>query len=669
MISINQTEFDEWSEGPPITAAELGLEDAEDDESDESDDRPAVGTIRVVEPLVAAPTGGGASAGGGAVFIAVSTGIGQTCGLRGTGEIECWGLYNNAHTPAGRFSAVSVSSNHICGLREDSEIVCRGDNTYGQANAPAGRFSAVSVGSRLTCAVREGGEIVCWGANETPVTHWSGSPRPEPVSGLIDSVPSGRFSAVSAGFMHICAVRETGTVECWGYNRYGQSAPPAGRFSTVDAGLWHTCGLRESGQIVCWGSNGYVAPDPLADNFSPAGSFNAVSVSAWGWHICGLRETGTIECWGLNEDGQANAPAGRFTAVSAGTYHTCGLRRTGEIECWGSNDDGQTNAPPVGESPALPEPDPIIQYVQVFAGERWITYNCVGRDTDGDGNADLFLADADGNPLPNAAGVDDKCIELGWSSRPLPGDATTAVQTIQPPQIDRIRCSPSLPRVGEDVTCTATLSGGAPMSYSWTGGSSSSSSSRYTTSWSSAGTYAVSLTVGNDGGSDSDSTSVAVRAPDPEPPEISISCPAYAETGRSFSCTVRNRGGAVTSWDWSASGGTAGGRSETYSATFTSFGRHIVQLTASNAGGSDSDSTTVRLVAAPPSSQYSRCGTDTIKVYWFDRANFRKHHVDMTGEEATRILGAAWWATIGHHSQPACDSWPTGGPVTAESYR
>lgn len=94
-----------------------------------------------------------------------------------------------------------------------------------------------------------------------------------------------------------------------------------------------------------------------------------------------------------------------------------------------------------------------------------------------------------------------------------------------------------------------------------------------------------------------------------------------------------------------------------------------MRLTASNAGGSDSDSATVRLVATPPHSQYGRCGSDTIKVYWFDRRNFRKHHVNLTGEEATRILGASWWATIGHLSQPACDSWPTGLPVTAENYR
>ena len=507
----------------------------------------------------------------------------------------------------GRFSAVSAGGSHTCALLDSGAIECWGSSWAGQADAPTGRFSVVSAGGWYTCGLRETGAVECWGQNNYGQT----------------DAPTGRFSAISAGESHTCGLRETGTVECWGWNSHGQTDAPTGRFSALSADGGHTCGLRETGTVECWGWNSHGQTDASAGRFS--------AVSAGFYHTCGLRETGTVECWGNHGGGQTDAPTGRFSAVSAGGLHSCGVRETGAVECWGNHYDGQTDAP-------------TGRFSAVSAGVR---NTCGLRET----------------------GAVECWGDNHFGQTDAPGNTTPAAQSIRPPQIDRIRCSPSSPRVGEDVACTARLSGGSPASYSWTGGSSGGRDATYLTRFNSPGARTVRLTVSNDGGSDSASTSITVRARDPEPPQIRITCPAYAETGRSFSCTVRNRGGAATSWDWSASGGTAGGRSETYSATFTSFGRHIVRLTASNAGGSDSDSTTVRLVAGPPSSQYSRCGTDTIKVYWFDRANFRKHHVDMTGEEATRILGASWWATIGYLSQPACDSWPTGGPLTAENYR
>ena len=70
------------------------------------------------------------------------------------------------------------------------------------------------------------------------------------------------------------------------------------------------------------------------------------------------------------------------------------------------------------------------------------------------------------------------------------------------------------------------------------------------------------------------------------------------------------------------------------------------------------------VVLTAPSSGYARCGSDEIKVYWFDRTNYQKRHIDITGEQATAIFGMPWWQTIGHMSQSACDSWPTGPALT-----
>ena len=329
VISINRTEFYAWREGPPITAAELGLE---------SDDGPLVVGSRF-SPISVGKHHSCALRETGAIecwinndgqasppsgrFSAVSVGLeDHTCGLRETGAVECWiNDHGQTDAPTGRFSAVSAGWYHTCGLRESGAVECWGRNNYGETDAPAGRFSAVSAGGYHTCGLLDSGTIECWGGNGEGQT----------------DAPAGRFSAVSAGWLHTCGLRETGAVECWGYNDAGQTDAPAGRFSAVSAGGWHTCGLRETGAIECWGDNGPGQASP------PAGRFSAVSASVN--HSCGLRETGAVECWGRNNYGETDAPAGRFSAVSAGSSHSCGLRETGAVECWGRNNYGETDAP------------------------------------------------------------------------------------------------------------------------------------------------------------------------------------------------------------------------------------------------------------------------------------------------------------------------------------
>ena len=70
-----------------------------------------------------------------------------------------------------------------------------------------------------------------------------------------------------------------------------------------------------------------------------------LSISPGLRHYCGLRADGTIDCWGWNNDGQAEAPGGAFTALSAGFNHNCGLRVDGTVQCWGDNSHGQIDAP------------------------------------------------------------------------------------------------------------------------------------------------------------------------------------------------------------------------------------------------------------------------------------------------------------------------------------
>ena len=188
------------------------------------------------------------------------------------------------------------------------------------------RYSAVSAGDFHTCALRIDATVACWGSHD-------GSTRRSP--------PVGKFTQVSAGHAHTCGLRADGTVACWGANYAGQASAPAGMFTQVSVGGDHSCGLRADGTVACWGSNSAGQPSP------PAGRFT--QVSAGGFHMCGLRADGTVVCWGSNSAGQPSPPAGRFTQVSAAGSHMCGLRMDSTVVCWGDDYYGLVSDAPAGE--------------------------------------------------------------------------------------------------------------------------------------------------------------------------------------------------------------------------------------------------------------------------------------------------------------------------------
>jgi Regulator of chromosome condensation (RCC1) repeat len=120
----------------------------------------------------------------------------------------------------------------------------------------------------------------------------------------------------------------------------------------ISAGDAHTCAVKANGEIDCWGDNTFGQANP------PAGRFSAVS--AGGRHTCAVKgprpgidpekdpEIDTVACWGLNNAGQANPPGDKFLSISAGLRHTCGVKRgDATVACWGDNSAGQATPPSV----------------------------------------------------------------------------------------------------------------------------------------------------------------------------------------------------------------------------------------------------------------------------------------------------------------------------------
>jgi len=176
-------------------------------------------------------------------------------------------------------------------------------------------------------------------------------------------------SAIAAGGEHACAIMQSGSVKCWGFNKYGQlgtgtteSASPiepavlgTGYHATaIGAGDYHSCAVLDGGKIICWGDDGN---GQLGDPTSLASGF--AKVSGGNAHTCAITTDGGVKCWGSNSYGQlgSNAPTGRtpvtvsgltnVTALTTGYEFTCAIANGG-VKCWGSNTFGTLG---IGSSP------------------------------------------------------------------------------------------------------------------------------------------------------------------------------------------------------------------------------------------------------------------------------------------------------------------------------
>ncbi|MBI9001108.1 hypothetical protein M0E87_11890 [Corynebacterium sp. CCM 9185] len=180
---------------------------------------------------------------------------------------------------------------------------------------------------------------------------------------------------IATGGSYTCAIITDGTVQCWGYNRFGQlgngttvdSATPmtvtrlSGPATALSTSGGHTCVLIEDGSVECWGinSHGELGARPGNHSSTPVTitglSGPATAVSAGGGHTCVLINDGSVQCWGRNDEGQlgdgttrdstkpvtVRGLGGTAVAVTAGGKHTCALIDGGDIRCWGSNYNGQ----------------------------------------------------------------------------------------------------------------------------------------------------------------------------------------------------------------------------------------------------------------------------------------------------------------------------------------
>jgi alpha-tubulin suppressor-like RCC1 family protein len=200
---------------------------------------------------------------GGIAFTELTVGAANSCGLDAAGAAYCWGsevalgnpdasltpmeqcgymvppAYGScSHVPvpvAGghSFSRIAAGHNHVCGVTTSEAVYCWGGNNAGQigsggtqrAAVPTlvplpGPAKAISLGSGFSCALLRLGQAYCWGVSAADLAGLGGE---EAAATLPAPVPGGgAYQAISAGFAHVCALRLSGEVDCWGDNTSGQ---------------------------------------------------------------------------------------------------------------------------------------------------------------------------------------------------------------------------------------------------------------------------------------------------------------------------------------------------------------------------------------------------------------------------------------------------------------
>ncbi|WP_169334463.1 RCC1 domain-containing protein [Hahella ganghwensis] len=140
----------------------------------------------------------------------------------------------------------------------------------------------------------------------------------------------------------LCAVTNSGTIECRGSNSYGLSSPSLGitNITQLDMLDYHAC-AHNGTDVECWGNNNSFQSD-IPDNLGVP-----TELAVGGQHTCLLQTDYQVRCWGNNDWGQTDVPEnlGKVVSIDAGYFHTCATNDIGQVTCWGDNRQGQLDVP------------------------------------------------------------------------------------------------------------------------------------------------------------------------------------------------------------------------------------------------------------------------------------------------------------------------------------
>lgn len=176
---------------------------------------------------------------------------------------------------------------------------------------------------------------------------------------------------IAVGLEHACALRDDGSVWCWGQGRAGQLGPSANGITPTPVrvavppsirlalGNEPSCAEQASGSVWCWGTflTGAGGPYPPTVRVQPRrqsvfGAHGpmrhaAVDIAAGGRSACLIDKQKHLTCWSFGDRadqqhllGAEDLP-GKVKSVALGRDYVCALLESGRVACWGDGYAGQ----------------------------------------------------------------------------------------------------------------------------------------------------------------------------------------------------------------------------------------------------------------------------------------------------------------------------------------
>jgi alpha-tubulin suppressor-like RCC1 family protein len=293
-------------------------------------------------------------------FLVMDAADDYTCGLTALGRGWCWGNADGGRTAAGADSTCFDVNNETAGCILPPK----------RMNRPDLVFTSISTGRTFACGIVTE-QVYCWGDDGSgQIGNGLDGAGATP---SLATVKTHRFTTVTAGATHACALNLVGTAYCWGNDGFDKLGDPPSinsttpipiadttlSFRAITAGDNHTCALTTAGAAYCWGDNssGQIGSGLAQSSPRPvlvAGGLVFTAISAGAAHTCAIDTAANLYCWGDNSGGQlglgiTSAPqfvpvlvsgGGGYTAVSSGEHHTCGIA-VGTVRCWGTSTKGE----------------------------------------------------------------------------------------------------------------------------------------------------------------------------------------------------------------------------------------------------------------------------------------------------------------------------------------